>query len=99
MEYRLEDYRRHNGRIFQTPDGHKYCKSKVRNNNVYLRCVLFRNGCKATAKLNLVSNLITPAMTGKNEELYKAVLIHIHQLLPELQPTTYIHVRLGSCSS
>ena len=62
MEYRLEDYRRQNGRIFQTPDGHKYYKSKVRENNVYLRCVLFRNGCKATAKLNLVSNLITPAI-------------------------------------
>ena len=27
-------------------------------------------------------------MTGKNEELYKAVLIHINQLLPQLQPTT-----------
>lgn len=62
MDYRLEDYRRHNGRTFLTPDGHKYYKSKVRDNNVYLRCVLFRNGCKATAKLNLVSNLITPGM-------------------------------------
>ena len=60
MEFKLDSYRRQNGNIFTTPDGHKYIKSKSREGKAYLKCVLYRNGCKATAKLNLITNLIIP---------------------------------------
>ena len=139
MEFKLDSYRRQNGNIFTTPDGHKYIKSKIREGKAYLKCVLYRNGCKATAKLNLLTSLIIPGanhnhniqeylsqtstiqfdgtfytvpiqfyqlwtvfltfdrhtlpvihclMTGKDEELYEAIMINIRSLLPELNPTS-----------
>ena len=51
MEYKFEYFRRHTGKVFTTTDEHKYLKCKVKENKAYLKCVLFRNGCKATAKL------------------------------------------------
>ena len=60
MEYKLESYRRHNGQIVIAADGHKYIIRKYTETAVYLKCALFRDGCKATAKLNRETDLITP---------------------------------------
>ena len=43
-------------------------KCKVKENKAYLKCVLFRNGCKATAKLDMQTNLIT-ALAKHNHTL------------------------------
>ena len=59
MEYKFDYYRRHTGKVFTTTDEHKYLKCKVKENKAYLKCVLFRNGCKAIAKLDMQTNLIT----------------------------------------
>ena len=60
MEYKLESYRRHNGQIVIAADGHKYIRRKYTETAVYLKCALFRDGCKATANLNRETDLITP---------------------------------------
>ena len=54
------------------------CKYAV--NSVYLKCALFRNGCKATAKLDRDTNLITPAnvhnhdLTNYHSETYNLLV-------------------------
>ena len=60
MEYTIDNYKHQRGKIFTTTDNHKYLKYKVKENKAYMKCVLFKNGCKTTAKLNLNTNLITP---------------------------------------
>ena len=62
MEYTIDYYKRHTGRVLTTTDGHKYLKCKVKENKTYLKCVLFRDGCKATAKLQMDTNLISPIL-------------------------------------
>ena len=52
MEYQLKPYRRQSGQVLTSTNEHKYVKRKVTETTVYLRCALFRDGCKATAKLN-----------------------------------------------
>ena len=48
-------------------------KRKVTEATVYLRCALFRDGCKATAKLNKEINLITPINVYNHDlTMYKA---------------------------
>ena len=61
MEYKLEHYRRQSGHIVISPDGHKYIRREYTETAVYLKCALFRDGCKATAKLNKETDLITPS--------------------------------------
>ena len=58
MEYQVDEYRCSKGKIYTSSDGYKYFSSRAKTNNVYLRCSLFNNGCKGTAKLNYESNLI-----------------------------------------
>ena len=60
MEYELDTYKHIRGKIYTTTDDHKYLKYKVKENKAYMKCVLFRKGCRATAKLNMSTNLITP---------------------------------------
>ena len=60
MEYALDNYKHQRGKIFTTTNNHKYIKYKVKESRAYMKCALFRNGCKATAKLNMDTNLITP---------------------------------------
>ena len=45
-----------------------YIRSKLKRNYIYLRCVLFRNNCKTTGKLNRKTNLITP-LKGQNHDI------------------------------
>ena len=65
-----------NGHVLTTADGHKYLRRKYAVNSVYLKCALFRNGCKATAKLDRDTNLISPGnvhnhdLTNYHSETY-----------------------------
>ena len=69
MEYTIGYYRHQIGAVLTTTDGHKYLRCKVKENKTYLKCVLFRDGCKATAKLQMNTNLISP------------IAIHNHSLV------------------
>ena len=61
MEYTLQEYKRREGKVFTTSDGHKYIRSKITEKYLYLKCALFRqNDCKGTGRLNRETNLITP---------------------------------------
>ena len=72
MEYTVDEYKRSVGRVLTTQNGNKYIKSKITGNLMYLRCVLFRDGCKGTSKLNLETNLITSIHShNHNVEKYK----------------------------
>ena len=68
MEFTTDEYKRSVGKVFTTSDGNKYIQSKLKGNYIYLRCVLFRNTCKGTSKLNRETNLITP-LKGHNHEV------------------------------
>ena len=59
MEYTSDEYKRSVGRVYTTTDENKYIKSKIIVGHIYLRCVLFRSGCKGTCRLNIETNLIT----------------------------------------
>ena len=59
MEYTIGYYRRQIGKVLTTTDGHKYLQCKVKENKTYLKCVLLRDGCKATAKLQMDTNLVS----------------------------------------
>ena len=73
MEYQLETYRRQSGQVLTTTDEHKYVKRKVTETNLYLKSPLFRDGCKATAKLNKELNLMTPINIHNHDlTMYKA---------------------------
>ena len=41
MEYTLQEYKRSTGKVFTTTDGHKYIKSKITGDCIYLRCGFF----------------------------------------------------------
>ena len=78
MEYTLDEYKRFMGKVFSTVDGHKYVRSKISEKYIYLKCGLFRDGCKGTGKLNNETNLITPLHTHNHQfEGYKS---HVYQL-------------------
>ena len=68
MEYTLDEYKRAVGKVFTTSDGNKYILSKSNVNFVYLRCALFRGGCKGTSKINRERDLITP-LNSHNHDL------------------------------
>ena len=69
MEYTIGYYRRQIGKVLTTTDGHKYLQCKVKENKTDLKCVLLRDGCKATAKLQMDTDLISP------------IAIHNHSLM------------------
>ena len=58
MEYSRSEYKNKRGNVFTTTDGHKYTLSKERNSVAYLKCILFRESCPSTAKLNMLTNKI-----------------------------------------
>ena len=73
MEFTTGGYKRCVGNVFTTADGFRYVQSKITENYTYLKCAIFRNGCKGTSKLNRTRNLIAP-MHPHNHEVseYKA---------------------------
>ena len=62
MEYTLSSYRRLFGKVYTTSDGHKFINSKISEKCIYLRCAIFRPGCKGTGRLNRVTDFITPLL-------------------------------------
>ena len=58
MEYFTEEYKRKGGKAITTPDGFRYFSNRKKTDCIYLKCVLFRNGCKGTAKMNTELNLV-----------------------------------------
>ena len=58
MEYNTEEYKRKGGRAITTSDGFRYFSNRKKSDCIYLKCVLFRNGCKGTAKMNTELNLV-----------------------------------------
>ena len=56
----MDNYRRQTGQVLTTADSHKYLRRKYTDNVVYLKCALFRDGCRTTAKLNKNTDLIIP---------------------------------------
>ena len=59
MEYTLNTYKQNRGSIYTTSDGHKYLVTKRKDTDIYLKCVLFRKGCKSKAKLNQDLNKVS----------------------------------------
>ena len=59
MEHRSESYTRHNGQIVIAADGHKYIRRRYTETAIHLKRALFRDECKATAKLKRETDLIT----------------------------------------
>ena len=78
MEYHIDEYRRIGGKNFTTLDGYKYFSCRTKTNSLYLRCSLFRNGCKGTAKLNFQSDLIHPI--SQHNHSIEDYCTEIHQL-------------------
>ena len=56
-----------------TSDGHKFINSKISEKYIYLKCAIFRTGCKGTGRLNRVTDLITPLSPhNHNTEEYRS---------------------------
>ena len=60
MEFTSQEYKRSLGKVITTADGHNYVHSKMTEDYIYLKCAIFRTGCKGTSKLNRLRSLITP---------------------------------------
>ena len=60
MEYTIGSYKSIVGKVCTTLDGFKFISSKMNEKYRYLKCAMFRSGCKGTARLNRETNLITP---------------------------------------
>ena len=67
MEYNTEEYRRGGGKTITTSDGYKYFSNRKKSDYVYLKCILFRNDCKGSAKLNTEVNLVYPKSAHNHE--------------------------------
>ena len=68
MEYTVDEYKRSVGRVLTTQNGNKYIKSKITGNLMYLRCVVFRDGCKGTSKLAKV--LVAKVLVNQFNHFY-----------------------------
>ena len=64
MEVTRGSYKNKRGDVYITEDGHKYTLSKDRESIRYLICILFREKCPSTAKLNKLTNIITISWNG-----------------------------------
>ena len=72
MEYTLSSFRQLVGKIYTTSDGHKFINSKICEKLIYLKCAIFRSGCKGTGRLNRETDLITPlSQHNHNIEEYR----------------------------
>ena len=78
MEYTLEEYKRCGANVFSTVDGHKYVRSKISGEYIYLKCSLFRGTCRGTGRLNKQTNLVTPLREHNHQlEDYKTNNYHL----------------------
>ena len=60
MDYIIEEYKRSFGKVFTSVDGNKYIQSKHTEKYIFLKCAIFRTGCKGTCRINRETNLVTP---------------------------------------
>ena len=60
MEYTIDEYKRSFGKVFTSYDEHKYIQSKPTDKYIFLKCAIFRTGCKGSSRINRETNLITP---------------------------------------
>ena len=60
MEYTIDEYKRSFGKIFTSYYEHKYIQSKPTDKYIFLKCAIFRTGCKGTRRIKRETNLITP---------------------------------------
>ena len=89
MEYNLEEYQRKGGKIFVTPDGYKYF-----SNTKKLNCVLFKKGCKGTAKLNTDISLIYPKSEHNHEiEVYQSDAFALESKCRKMANTSRANIR------
>ena len=67
MEYNTEENRRGGSKTIITSDGYKYFSNRKKSDCVYLKCVVFRNDCKVSPKLNTEVNLVYPKSVHNHE--------------------------------
>ena len=60
MEFNSDEYKRCIGKVLTSIDSHKYVQSKIKEKYTYLKCAIFRSGCKETGKIDFLRNLIIP---------------------------------------
>ena len=66
-DYLRTEYKNKRGNVYTTTDGHKYTLSTDRESVAYLKCVLFREGCKSTAKLNKSAKTVAVMCTHNHD--------------------------------
>ena len=83
MEYTIDQYRRKGGKVITSSDGYKYFCHKSKNDIHYLKCTFFKNGCKGSAKLNIVVNLVYhKSEHNHNVEEYNA---EVHEIKTKIK--------------
>ena len=86
MKYSFDEYKRSVASVYTIQDGNKYIQSKIVVKYIYIRCGLFRSGCKGAAGLNRQTNLITPLnQHNHNTEAFKT---EIYQLKTKCKTIT-----------
>ena len=95
MNYTLDTFKHIRGLIYTTSDNHKYLVSKRKSDNtIYLKCVLFREGCKATVKLNQNSLLIDQLASHNHEiDSYNADIYSIKAKCKEAAKVSRANLR------
>ena len=94
MEYTIEEYKRTSGNIFCTPDG-KYVQSKHMEKYIYLKCAIFRTGCRATSRLNRETNLITPLKNHDHSvDLYKTQVYQLKTKCKSVAKNSQTNLRM-----
>ena len=95
MEYTIEEYKRTSGNIFCTPDGNKYIQSKHMEKHIYLKCAIFRTGCRATSRLNRETNLITPLKNHDHSvDLYKTQVYQLKTKCKSVAKNSQTNLRM-----
>ena len=83
VEYTIDQYRRKGGKVITSSDGYKYFCHKSKNDIHYLKCTFFKNGCKGSAKLIIVVNLVyLKSEHNHNVEEYNA---EVHEIKTKIK--------------
>ena len=95
MDYTLQEYKRREGKVFTTSDGHKYTRSKITEKYFCLKCALFRQSdCKGTSRLNRETDLITPlAQHHHSTEDYQSDIFGLRTKCKTLAKHTQTNLR------
>ena len=81
IEYSLDQYKRNGGKVSTSSDGYKYLMEHFTPFlNILINCGLFLSIGRHTIPA------IHCLLTNKDEELYRAVLEKIREIIPQLEP-------------